>query len=386
MHERESIRAATCACDGPDLARAHRDVADRRPRPVLTLHGAMGGHDQSELLAQTVGPPNRRYINVSRPGYLGTPLSSGQSPSEQADLFAALLDALQIGIVSVLAISGGGPSAIHFAARHPTRCCPRALLDVWHQRGYANSMAFSARCPLSPAGRPRSTALLTRAPDPEGDQCYRSRIRARTRHLPIPTPDVIAASWSARSTGCRTMPGTANYILVTRRRAAARSRVRAGARRAWRLGPHGAVRPARDDPRPPHCARRTPADCGRRARRHLHASGGGAGARGGVSRRSSTHGSFELKNLSQRGLHRETPSAGITRRTLATSRETQRPGDCRASGGRVGGARAPTARADLRSAAPPPPGRPLRSSPSRCHCSRHAVGRVCPRRTPICMG
>jgi len=89
---------------------------------VLSLHGAMGGYDQSDLLARIIGPPNYRYICLSRPGYLGTPLSAGKTPEQQADLYAEVLDLLDIKKVSVMAISGGGPSTIHFALRHPDRC------------------------------------------------------------------------------------------------------------------------------------------------------------------------------------------------------------------------------------------------------------------------
>jgi pimeloyl-ACP methyl ester carboxylesterase len=89
---------------------------------VLALHGAMGGYDQSAILAGTILPGKHRVIAVSRPGYLATPLTSGQTPEAQADLFAALLSALAIEQVSVIAISGGGPAAIHFALRYPARC------------------------------------------------------------------------------------------------------------------------------------------------------------------------------------------------------------------------------------------------------------------------
>jgi pimeloyl-ACP methyl ester carboxylesterase len=57
----------------------------------------------------------------SRPGYLRTPLQSGRTPYDQADLYAAMLDALDIERAAVLAFSSGGPSAVHFAARHPDR-------------------------------------------------------------------------------------------------------------------------------------------------------------------------------------------------------------------------------------------------------------------------
>ena len=67
---------------------------------------------------------------------------------QQADAFAALLDALAIDAVAVYAVSGGGPSGIQFAARHPERA--RALiLEVAISQNY--------RAPVSGLGM----ALLT---------------------------------------------------------------------------------------------------------------------------------------------------------------------------------------------------------------------------------
>ena len=61
--------------------------------PLLIIHGSPGGYDHS-----IVGPLARpeefdgfKIIAVSRPGYLRTPLSSGKTPADQADLYAALL-------------------------------------------------------------------------------------------------------------------------------------------------------------------------------------------------------------------------------------------------------------------------------------------------------
>ena len=89
---------------------------------ITTVHGAMGGYEQSDILGKAVGPNGYNYIAVSRPGYLQTPLKGNESPEEQADLFAALLDELRIQKVIIIAISGGGYSALHFALRHPDRC------------------------------------------------------------------------------------------------------------------------------------------------------------------------------------------------------------------------------------------------------------------------
>jgi len=60
-------------------------------------------------------------IAPSRPGYLGTPLDGRASVDDQADLQAALLDALGHSRVGVLTWSGGGPSAYRLAVRHPDR-------------------------------------------------------------------------------------------------------------------------------------------------------------------------------------------------------------------------------------------------------------------------
>lgn len=89
---------------------------------VIALHGAMGGYDQSLILAQTIAHAGYRYIAMSRPGYLGTPMSSGQSPEQQGSLIAALLDKLGIAQAGVMAISGGGPAAVQFGLRHAERC------------------------------------------------------------------------------------------------------------------------------------------------------------------------------------------------------------------------------------------------------------------------
>jgi pimeloyl-ACP methyl ester carboxylesterase len=97
---------------------------------VLSLHGAMGGYDQSQILACTIGEANYRYLSLSRPGYLGTPLTAGETPEEQADLYAEVIDLLGIRQVVVFAISGGGPSAIHFALRHPDKCRGLVLVST----------------------------------------------------------------------------------------------------------------------------------------------------------------------------------------------------------------------------------------------------------------
>jgi len=105
--------------------------------PVLVIHGAGGGFDQSLHTAQIFGD-GFQWIAPSRFGYLGSPLPEDRSPEAQADAHAALLDALKIERVPIIGLSAGGPSALQFALHHPDRCTAlvmvsavsRAMIDV----------------------------------------------------------------------------------------------------------------------------------------------------------------------------------------------------------------------------------------------------------------
>ncbi|QSB16251.1 alpha/beta hydrolase [Natronosporangium hydrolyticum] len=88
---------------------------------VLSMHAGLGGADQGRLFARWLQDDGYRILSPSRPGYLGTPLSSGRTLEAEADLLAALLDELDIDRVGVFAVSAGAPAAYTFAARHPGR-------------------------------------------------------------------------------------------------------------------------------------------------------------------------------------------------------------------------------------------------------------------------
>jgi pimeloyl-ACP methyl ester carboxylesterase len=63
-----------------------------------------------------------RAISISRPGYLGTPLTDRvATPDQQADLEVALMDALGFGQFGMMCWSGGGPSTYRLAAKHGDR-------------------------------------------------------------------------------------------------------------------------------------------------------------------------------------------------------------------------------------------------------------------------
>ncbi|WP_417483616.1 alpha/beta fold hydrolase [Maricaulis salignorans] len=96
---------------------------------VLALHGAGGGFDQGALFATTFFGDDFHWIAPSRFGYLRFPLPDDASTAAQADAFAALLDGLGIERVAIIAISGGVPPALQFAARYPDRTSALVLLS-----------------------------------------------------------------------------------------------------------------------------------------------------------------------------------------------------------------------------------------------------------------
>ena len=90
--------------------------------PVLVVHGTPGGSDQALAMGRFLVDAGFETIAPSRPGYLGTPLDDARAAIDaQADLHAALLDALGHPHAGVLAWSGGGPSSYRLAIRHPER-------------------------------------------------------------------------------------------------------------------------------------------------------------------------------------------------------------------------------------------------------------------------
>jgi pimeloyl-ACP methyl ester carboxylesterase len=96
---------------------------------VLVFHGTPGGYDQAMLIGSLLAEDQFDVVAPSRPGYLRTPLASGQSPEQQADAMAALIDTMGIPSVAVLASSSGTPAAIQFVLRHPDRVWALVLLS-----------------------------------------------------------------------------------------------------------------------------------------------------------------------------------------------------------------------------------------------------------------
>jgi pimeloyl-ACP methyl ester carboxylesterase len=88
--------------------------------PVLVAHGIFH-HCVGGLLEVRDLFLDRRVIAPSRFGYLGSSLPPNATPAAQADAFAALLDALDIGQIDVVGISAGATSALQLALRHPEK-------------------------------------------------------------------------------------------------------------------------------------------------------------------------------------------------------------------------------------------------------------------------
>lgn len=117
----------TRVSEEPEVSTVHTAVGDvdcvmlGEGPPVLVVHGSPGGHDAGQAMARFLIEAGVRAIVPDRPGYFATPLTSGRTPDEQAELFVALLDALGVDRVGVLCWSGGGPSSYRLAVRHPER-------------------------------------------------------------------------------------------------------------------------------------------------------------------------------------------------------------------------------------------------------------------------
>lgn len=116
------------------LGKVEYDITGDKGTVIIASHGGFGGVDQARLLLSWLDPSQYRLLSVSRPGYLGTPLASGQTIEAQADLFAALLDALAIEQVAVVTLSAGGPTGYQFAIRYPNRV--RALIAIASVSGH----------------------------------------------------------------------------------------------------------------------------------------------------------------------------------------------------------------------------------------------------------
>ncbi|NJD54005.1 MAG: alpha/beta hydrolase [Candidatus Methanoperedens sp.] len=96
--------------------------------PMLLLHGAGGGFDQGLWMKKVFLEDKYKFISVSRYGFLRSPIPDNASIKNQAALYSALLDDLNVTKVIVVAGSAGGASAIQFANDYPEKTLALILL------------------------------------------------------------------------------------------------------------------------------------------------------------------------------------------------------------------------------------------------------------------
>lgn len=102
--------------------------------PVMLIHGTPGGSDSSVAMGRFLADAGFEVLAPSRPGYLGTSLDERGSIDDQADLLAALLDALGHARAGVVSWSGGGPSGYRLAVRYPERISALVAFAAVSQR------------------------------------------------------------------------------------------------------------------------------------------------------------------------------------------------------------------------------------------------------------
>jgi pimeloyl-ACP methyl ester carboxylesterase len=124
-------------------------------------------------------------LTPSRPGYGKTPFSVGKTAAEASNAMVALLDILNIKQVYVIAVSGGGPTAIYLSAHYPDRVRKLILEDAvsrnpkeidperyalqkkFYDKGYAfTCLMLKIIATLSPKSIARQTFALFGTHDP----------------------------------------------------------------------------------------------------------------------------------------------------------------------------------------------------------------------------
>jgi pimeloyl-ACP methyl ester carboxylesterase len=149
-----------------ETARGPVEYAERgQGPPVLCVHGGPGGYDQGLVIGEFFRANGFKIIAPSRPGYLGTPLSTGATPKEQAGALAALLEALQIKGAAVVGASAGGPASYLLAALYPDKVLALMEIDAVCLRYQPDISPMQEKLYLSRAGIWLTGFLLDHFPE-----------------------------------------------------------------------------------------------------------------------------------------------------------------------------------------------------------------------------
>jgi pimeloyl-ACP methyl ester carboxylesterase len=132
-YKKENLYARSRLQSGSQLYKTSAGVVEAaligHGSTVLISHGSGGGYDMGLWLAQLIGG-QFQYVAPSRFGYLRTPVPSNPSPEAQADVYAALIDTINVNSIIIIGLSAGGPSALQFALRHSERCHGLIMLSA----------------------------------------------------------------------------------------------------------------------------------------------------------------------------------------------------------------------------------------------------------------
>ena len=96
---------------------------------VLISHGIFDGYDPGINTLNTILGNEHRKIAPSRFGYPGSDAPTIPKPENQAKVFAALLDDLEIQEVFIITTSAGGAAGFQFAIQYPDRVKGLILLS-----------------------------------------------------------------------------------------------------------------------------------------------------------------------------------------------------------------------------------------------------------------
>ncbi|MFQ3566153.1 MAG: alpha/beta hydrolase [Aggregatilineales bacterium] len=115
-----------------DVRIYYEDVGDRDAPPLVLIHGLFGSTMTWRYNVDALLEAGYRVIMFDRPGFglSDKTAAFNYAISNQADLTAALLDALDIESAVIVGHSAGGNVAASFALRHPDRVDRLVLVDA----------------------------------------------------------------------------------------------------------------------------------------------------------------------------------------------------------------------------------------------------------------
>jgi len=131
--------------------------------PVLYFHGSGVTADVMADIESPLAEAGFRLILPNRPGYGRTPLAAHRTAADCAKVFAALLEALDIGEVSVMGSSGGAALAVPFVVSNADRVRSLVLLcPQLHRWDHKRWLPATSRWTLPFVKRRLSRKVLVR--------------------------------------------------------------------------------------------------------------------------------------------------------------------------------------------------------------------------------